>query len=171
MASASKSQRPKVSLLITIFVIILMIFAVGVFYFSYQQPSEILNNSDEEQVDIVDTQLIAGDIGEVVGEDGMPIVKPTMPASIFSTVGKISKINGDKLIVFGVGTNFVDGKSRDLTVTFLETTITLVQTPVAYYKGKDGMDKLYIGANILLMSRENIRGKTEFSLTAVKVLE
>jgi len=170
MARASKSQRPQVSLLITIFVIILMIFAVGVFYFSNQRPNEILNSDNDEQENIIDVQLIAGDIGEVIDNDGAPVVRPTMPASIFSTVGEISEINGNKLIVSGVGTNFADGASRDLTATFLETTIILAQTPVKYYKGKDGMDKLYVGANILLMSRENIRGKTEFSLTAVKVL-
>lgn len=182
MARASKKQRQPVGSLVVIFAVILIVIVGGVFYFSnsnddYDERAQSgqLNNG----LDVVPKSLAGptaeglerGDIGEI-DEEGLPLpVEYMIPSSIFSTTGKIIELNKDELVAQGSGTNFADGIARRLTCAFLETTLTLARNPVKYYKGKDGIDKLQKGAEVLLMSRENIRGKTEFNLKAVKILE
>ena len=179
-ARVSKKQRPPVGSLVAIFAVILIVIVGGVFYFSNSKNSQ----SGEYSGDIsfsyqvtnspTEKQLESGDVGEIMVDNGngsIPLIEPTIPYSIFSTTGKIVELNGEELVVDGSGTNFADGSARRLTGAFLETTLTLTKSPVKYYKGKNGIDMLNEGSTVLLMSGENIRGKIEFNLKVVKVLE
>jgi len=177
MARASKKQRQPVGPLVAIFAVILIVVVGGVFYFSNKensqpnQPDNGLNSVPSALSYPTDEQLERGDIGEVT-EGGVSLpTESIIPSSIFSTTGKIIEVNEEELVVDGSGTNFADGTARRLTCAFLETTLTLTRNPVKYYKGKDGIDKLQKGAEVLLMSGQNIRGKTEFNLKVVKILE
>lgn len=187
MASASKPKSPSFYVA-AVLVVILIVVIGGIFYFIEQQPNQPApagpvkeptpsfgGLADERhEANPPEEHLEKGDVGEVAvneGEGSEPLVSPTMPFSIFSTTGRIVKLNGEKIIIAGSGTNFADGAGREIAAVFLETTLTLTKSPVKYYKGKEGLAKLQKGFTVLVMSRENIRGKTEFSLKAVKVLE
>lgn len=189
-------SRAKSSLNFTIasvlVVALVIIILGGVFYFSRQlpqksvssvppegpanEPAPVSGSTEPEGAAGAGEALKPGDVGEVIEENQEsgtlePLVSPTIPSSIFSTTGKIIKINGEKLILAGSGTNFADGQARELTCSFSDNTLTVTKNPLKYYKGTDGLNRLQEGVYVLVMSGENIRGKTEFSLKAVKVLE
>jgi len=94
-----------------------------------------------------------------------------MPPDIFSTAGTIIEKKTDFLIIIGEGTNFADGVSRNLTCIFTDETLTFGDGQVKSYQGKEGLKYLREGMKILVDSDENIRGKIEFKVKTVNILE
>lgn len=175
-------------------VIALVVLALAVFLYitgknnknineeSFEQPEQIEseaiepqneadNNAEiqeiEEEQEKIEEELGIGEVGE--SEDSE--INAKTPESMFSTTGKILEISRDKLLVTGDGTNFADQKSRNITGILSENTLVVTRTPLKSYKGEEGMALLHNGLEVLLISEENIRGKTEFTLKAIKFLK
>ncbi len=85
-------------------------------------------------------------------------------------MGVILEIKDNSLIIQGVGTNFADGQPRKLIGSFLEKTIVFSKNKVKYI-GSEGLAILDIGMEILIGGAENIRGKTEFKISAINILK
>ena len=118
----------------------------------------------------------AGEIGEVKVKDEAtgeerPLVTSIMPPAIFSTAGTIIEKKTDSLIIAGEGTNFADNVSRNLTCIFTNETLTFGKNQLEYYQGKEGLKHLKEGTKILVDSDENIRGKIEFEVKTINILE
>ena len=109
------------------------------------------------------------------GLTGEPKEKPfstsSLPLVIFNTTGKIIEVRPDSLIVLGDGSNFADGKPRNLTCIFTDDTLTFNKDQSKSYKGKEGLKYLKKGMEILIDSEENIRGKTKFPVRTINILE
>ena len=117
----------------------------------------------------------AGWVGEVTIKNESsgaqkPLVTPIMPSVIFSTAGKIIKVKTGSLLIKGDGSSFVDGIPRYLKCIFTDDTLTFTKDWLKY-KGKDGLSALQQGMNVLIESADNIRGKTEFTIKTVNILE
>jgi hypothetical protein len=106
-----------------------------------------------------------GDKGEVPGLEETPL-----PIMIFNTSGIIQEVHNNRITVMGDGTNFADQQPRQLILLFtLETNVFL--TDRTQYFGLDGLKHLKPGMQILINSVENIRGRTEFRVLNINVLE
>jgi len=159
--------------------IILGIIIIGIclIYFLGQLGKEDLTKVPlSEEMITSPTKFEAGEIGEVKTKDGetgeeKPLVTPIMPPAIFSTAGTIIEKKDNSLIITGEGTNFADGVSRNLTCIFINETLTFEKGQLKYYQGEDGLNHLEKGMKILVDSDENIRGKIEFKVKTVNILE
>lgn len=85
-----------------------------------------------------------------------------IPLVVSDTTGTIKKIETDRLIIQGDGSNFADRKPRPLTVLFTELTITEKFDSETEYRGLNGLKHLKVGMEIAIKGAENLRGKTEF---------
>jgi len=160
--------------------IILGIAIIGIclIYFFWQVKKEESGKiplSEEEAITSL-AEPEAGEVGEVKMKDEAtgeekPLVTPVMPLAIFSTAGIIIEKRTDSLIVAGEGTNFADGISRNLTCIFTDETLTFGKNQLEYYQGKEGLEYLKEGMKILVDNDENIRGKIEFKVKTVNILE
>lgn len=156
----------------------LAIIGICLIYFFWQIGKEKPDKtplSDEEAI-TSPAESEAGEIGEVKVKDKVtgeekPLVTPVMPPSIFSTAGTIIEKKADSLIITGEGTNFADGVSRNLTCIFTDETLTFGENQLEYYQGREGLKYLEEGMKILVDSDENIRGKIEFEVKTVNILE
>jgi hypothetical protein len=116
--------------------------------------------------------LKPGEVGEPP-EDQTPQLPPgtsELPSVVFNTSGKIIEIKSDRLIVAGSGSNFADQKPRELTVIVDSLTTTMKLGQQIKYQGLEGLKYLSAGAEIIIESNENIRGKTEFRAEYVHIL-
>jgi type II secretory pathway component PulC len=105
----------------------------------------------------------------VVGEE-VPVPVNELGAILFDTIGVIQEIQQDRIIVMGDGTNFADQKPRQLSLLFtLETNVFLADRK--HYVGLAGLEQLQPGIQILIRGAENIRGKIEFRVLNINVLE
>jgi hypothetical protein len=107
---------------------------------------------------------------ETTGEE-KSLVTSIMPPAIFSTAGNIIEKKENSLIVTAEGTNFADGASRDLTCFFTDETLTFKKNQSEYLQGTEGLNYLKEGMKILVGSDENIRGKIEFKVKTINILE
>lgn len=156
-------------------ILIVIIMGIGVIYFLRrvkEEESSRVPLSEEATTSLFE----AGEIGEVkikdeaTGEE-KPLVTPVMPPVIFSTAGTIIEKKTGSLIITGEGTNFADGASRNLTCIFTDETLIFGKNQLEYYQGKEGLNYLKKGMEILVNSDENIRGKIEFKVKTVNILE
>ena len=161
-----------------LFVILgIVITGICLVYFLEQAGEEEYNkdlSSEEEIVPLIESE--AGGIGEVKTKDSTTgeeksLVTPIMPPAIFSTAGIIIEKRNNSLIITGEGTNFADGVSRNLTCIFTDETLTFEKGQLKYYNGIRGLDYLKEGMKILVDSDENIRGKIEFKVKTINILE
>jgi hypothetical protein len=136
---------------------------------------EIFQKKAEKPEETYSKNMEAGPIGEVMvkeeksGQEA-PLVSPTMPPAIFSVSGTITKIESDRIILRGSGTNFADGVPRSLTAVLTPDTLTFVTNQAFYWRGFSGLKQLQPGMKILIDSQENIRGKTEFEIKTINIL-
>lgn len=176
---------PKTAILVIVIAVVLIAVAAGFCVFLKLQSMEQrqtqnlpANNSQiatqpiEKAVPLAEQK---GEVGEVKVKDETtkeeaPLVSAVMPPVITSTVGEIKEIKDDFLIIRGEGTNFADGKPRELKTTFTAQTITFSQN-FTQYKGVEGLKILKVGRRILVEGEGNIRGKTEFNLKTVNILD
>jgi len=105
----------------------------------------------------------AGTVGEVSDTD--------LPAAIFNTTGIIKEIKEDRLVAQGDGSNFADQQPRELTLIFTADTITFEPGQKVFYQGLEGLKYLKPGMNILIDGAENIRGKTEFKINTINLIQ
>lgn len=103
----------------------------------------------------LEERLKPGTIGEE--ETLAPI-----PSIVSNTTGIISKIESNRLIIQGSGSNFADQKPRTLTLIFTDSTITKKLGTKVEYQGLQGLKQLKAGMTISIMGAENLRAKTEF---------
>lgn len=122
--------------------------------------------------------LAAGDIGEVEKTDSgenvsMPQANTDLPQVVANVSGVIKEVRDSELIIKGDGVNFEDNVIRDLNAVFSAQTVTFVSanSQVIKYAGLDGLRYLKIGDNILIEGAENLRGKTEFKVKTVNILQ
>lgn len=118
---------------------------------------------------------IIGSVGEVAVKDEKsgeekPLLTPVLPFFISSTVGKIVTIASDSLVVSGDGNNFADNQPRQLKCFFTDQTITFSKTQ-SRYVGREGVAILKVGQRILIEGDGNIRGKDEFEVKTINILE
>ena len=116
-----------------------------------------------------------GELGEVVVKDEKtgeekPIVSAVMPLYIPTTVGKIVDVQSDFFTLDGDGNNFADNKPRRLKCFFTDQTLTITENQTRYI-GKSGLAVLRAGQRIIVEGEGTIRGKDEFTLKSVAILE
>ena len=156
------------------FVIIAAISAVLIFCFGYflGQAKKVL-----KEIEVVSLeQSGAGIVGEITikdektGAEG-PLVSATMPPVISGASGIVSEIKDDRIILRGSGTNFADNVQRDITAIFNEQTVVFEKNQAARWNGLAGLKQIKEGNRVLVESSENIRGKTEFTVSYVNMVE
>ena len=108
-----------------------------------------------------------GEIGEFPEGEKPP---GKLSLVISNTAGTIQTIKEDRIIILGIGSNFLDRKKRELTLIFTDSTITLEPGQKIRYQNFEGLKRLKIGDFVTVSSSENIRGKTEFTVYYVKKL-
>ena len=139
------------------------------------EPATVKPSNIESVVEVSEEMTI-GEVGEITvkdeetGED-KSLVTPTMPQTIFSTAGEIKEIGKDFIIIAGDGYSFADEAYRDVKCLITEQTKIFSPEQADVYYGKDGLKHLSIGTKILVGSPINIRGKIEFEVNTVNVLE
>ena len=126
--------------------------------------------------EIIKQELNIGVVGEITVQDEKtgeekPIVTPTMPTTIFSTVGEIKQTGEDFIIITSNGYSFADETAREIKALITEQTKIFSPNQADVYYGKDGLEYLYPGIKVLVGSPINIRGKIEFEVNTVNVLE
>lgn len=103
---------------------------------------------------------------EAIENPVRPINEP-IPADIFNTSGIILAIQGNSIIVRGIGTNFDDQIKRDLVVLINEETyVNGVYGDAEYFK-----KSLKIGDNVSIEAPYNIHGKTEFLAKYINIIK
>ncbi len=122
--------------------------------------------------------LKPGGVGEVKGINSGENTDSTsqnfqIPPVIFNTMGTISEIKSDRLIVKGDGSNFADGGARDLSAFFTVQTTVFIKSDqeIIKYVGFEGLKYLKAGNNILMEGEENLRGKTQFVTKTINILQ
>ena len=126
--------------------------------------------------EVIKEELDMGEVGEVTVQDKetgeeKPLTTPTMPSTIFSTAGEIQEIGEDFIIIAGNGYSFADEIPRDIKCFITEQTKIFSLERADIYYGKDGLEYLSSGMRILAGSPINIRGKIEFEVNTVNVLD
>lgn len=157
------SQQKVLVALVVLLVILVIIFGIT----SYLLWSKVKKLEAEKITpkaeEIKPEDFGAGTTGEVSGTD--------LPATIFNTTGIIKEIKNDSLIAQGDGSNFADQQPRELTLIFTADTITFEPGQKVFYTGLEGLKYLKVGMNILIDGAENIRGKTEFKINTINLIQ
>lgn len=164
---------PKVKKKIIIGVLIIIIL-LGVLIYVVLQKNK--TSRVEPQVEIPLTEEVAepfkaGEVGEVSEEEMKEKGISSLSPVVFNTSGVISEVKSDRLIVQGSGSNFSDQQPRELTLIFTDSTIINDPAKKSFYKGLKGLEKLKPGAKISIEGIENIRGKTEFKVSGINILQ
>jgi len=167
-------------------IIIAILALAGLIYFVQRQTAEKPGPEETRKIEIpgkpsvAPEQIGAGKTGEteetLKGEE--TVVLPAepggpsriLPPAIFNESGKIKEIKKDSLIVEGTGYNFADQKPRDLTLKFTAATKTNSADRTKFWLGLEGLGQLEAGDKITFESPENIRGKTEFTVSYINKL-
>ncbi len=158
---------------------IVAVVIIGLIYLLFEED-EVPEDLSEEgiaegEVPPLSLEEKPGDTGEVwlkdeeSGEEER-LVTPIIPSVIFSTSGIILELKSDSLIIAGDGYNFADQTSRNLTCIFADETLTFTKNQVQRYSGQEGLKYLEQGMKVLISSNENIRGKTEFKIKTINIL-
>jgi hypothetical protein len=163
--SLSQTQQNIITVILILFNLAIIVFWINFWVGLKKVPPKIVEKP--KQIEEISEKLKPGEIGEPK-EGERPQIK--LPPVISSTGGEIKEIQKDKLIILGDGSNFSDQKSRELTLIFVDTTITSELDRKIQYQGLEGLKHLKIGDKIIVSSTENIRGKTEFSVDYVNKL-
>lgn len=154
--------------------VILAVFLLGAGYFLGGRR-DLFQRINEEPEAIFSSDLEAGSVGEVLAKEietgkESPLVTPTMPPAIFGTAGIIKEVKSDRVVIRSNGTHFADGIARDVTVIFTAETSTFVSSQSFKWKGFSGLDHLKADMKIIVESRLNIRGKTEFKVKNINII-
>lgn len=168
----------KNNLYITVGLAVLVIILLLIIYFLSSKYKEITAAMHEMARPFMPTpqDMNAGAVGEVYVKDEKtgeekPLVGIFIPSTIFNTIGTIKEGRSDSLIVEGTGSNFADKTPRTLTLIFTNSTKTFEKNQLDSYLGKTGLAYLKPGTRILIDGYENIRGKTEFNVKTINILE
>ena len=164
--SLSQTQQNLITVILILFNLAIIIFWIN-FWIGLKKvpPPKITENP--KQVEEIATPFKKGEIGEPK-EGEKP--QTELPLVISNTSGTVKEIKKDRLIVLGDGSNFSDGKQRDLTLIFTDSTVTFEPGQKIKYQGFEGLKHLKVGDQISISSSENIRGKTEFIVNYINKL-
>lgn len=148
----------------------IIISAVTINYIK-QEKIKAEDQSPTSSVQSAEEILKPGAIGENIKSDND--INAELPQVIANVSGTIKEIKNDRIVLKGDGVNFKDGILRDLTAVFTAQTITItaVNPQVITYEGPAGLKYLKIGDNILVEGAENLRGKTEFRVKTINILQ
>jgi hypothetical protein len=165
--SLNKNQKN----ILVVILIIVHIVAIAFFFSCFKK--KITSQPCKEKV-ITEEEVLklqgAGTVGEVSGEETEGEGLILLPPTLFNTSGTISQIKTDRLIIQGDGTNFADGKPRELTLIFTASSVIFDSETKNLYQGLGGLSHLKIGMKIAIEGIENIRGKTEFIVSSITTL-
>ncbi|MCX6791378.1 MAG: hypothetical protein NTV62_04315 [Candidatus Gribaldobacteria bacterium] len=119
-------------------------------------------------------QQKVGDIGEVKIKDATTgqeeiLQNANFPLLITSTVGKVIKIENGYLTLQGNGNSFADAQPREIKAKATEQT-KVFDAQQKMTEGVTAINSLTLGQNVLVEGEGNIRGKTEFNLLTVNIL-
>jgi len=178
MPSIEKSQNQKIDnkKIILISIIILALIG-GIIVFINIAKEKNLNL--EVYAPIPEASMESGEIGsleagetienvnpEAIENPVRPINEP-IPTDIFNTSGTILAIQGNSVVVRGLGTNFDDQIKRDLVVLINEETyVNGAYGDIDYFK-----KSLKVGDNISIEAPYNIHGKTEFLAKYINIIK
>jgi len=161
--SLSETQQNIITIILVLINIAIVIFWIN-FWLGLKKvpPQKIVEKP--KQVEEIAEPFKKGEIGEPKeGEKPQIELPPVIP----NTSGVVKEIKKDRLIVLGDGSNFSDKKQRELTLIFIDSTITFETDQKIKYEGFEGLKYLKVGDQISISSPENIRGKTEFIINYV----
>ncbi len=173
--------------LLVVFVVILVFASLFLGYIIGRKapaPASNLNNSKPRPA-AVDTgspasagsiDLTPGAVGEINVKDEItgadkPLVTPVLPLDIFSTTGVVLEIKSDYFTITSDGFSFADSQPRTIKCLVSPQTKIIISNPPASFYGQEGLESLQAGAKVLIDSRDNIRGKTEFTVNTVNIIE
>lgn len=169
----------KIAILSISFLTIAILALVYFFPWSVLMPSAnpgvFLPNKTEDSASSTQALFEKGEVGELLikneatGEQEL-MVNSSLPLAIFSTTGEVVEMKSDKLIIRGSGSNFADGVSREIIGLFSEETSVFDKSNVKHPIG-DGESYLMPGSAVMVESSENIRGKAEFFLKTISILD
>jgi len=157
-------QKVLIAVVILLAVLVIVLGTISYLLWSKVKKMEAEKITPKAE-EIKPEDLGAGTIGEVSDQE------TDLPAAIFNTTGVIKEIKKDSLIAQGDGSNFEDGQQRELTLIFTAETITFEPGQKVFYKGLEGLKYLKSGMNILIDGAENIRGKTEFKINTINLIQ
>lgn len=163
-----------------IFIIIaLAVLALAIFFYIIGSNSDIIDNNKniEEAVgnqDIATSTINLSAQPGIIGEGAVVdiediTVSSVLPKDIFSTTGIVLEIKEDAIIIQSDGHSFADGIGRELTCLTQDSMFVIDKNKVKH-QGIDSLNALEIGDEILIKSTENIRGKIEFTIKSIKIL-
>ncbi len=164
-----------------IFIIIAFaVLALAVFFYiigsSADQPMLDNNQPTKPLGDIMNQELAPGVIGETIAENGSAqggageiVTSPVLPKDIFSTTGVVLEIKQDSIVIQSDGHSFADGVGRELTCQ-AQSGMFVIDEDKIKHQGIESLSVLKIGDEILIKSEENIRGKIEFTIKNIKII-
>lgn len=176
--------------IIILAIIVGFLLVLAVLYFLLANPinKKIENNQNQNQsattTQVYEESIKRGKVGEVkennqnfeasnqnVGSQQQASQKVyDLPDVVTATAGVISEIGDNYIIVKGDGTNFIDGQPRDLKCVFTDSAYAQISSGESY-DGKVGLAHLKIGMKVAVGGDENIRGKAEFLVKSVNVIQ
>jgi hypothetical protein len=164
--SLNQTQQHIITVILILFNLAIIIFWIN-FWIGLEKasPPTIVEKPEE----IAET-FKKGEVGEITEEEIKEKGISPLPAQVFNTTGIVTKVEKDRLIVKGDGSNFSDKRPRELTLFFTDSTITFEPGQKIKYEGLEGLKHLKIGESISISSPENIRGKTQFTVEYINKL-
>jgi len=161
----------KITILITVLAVVI-VFLIGLSSYLFLELKAMKANQSLISRQPTLAEVKAGEIGEIWSQneesgEKIPFISSNMPLSIFSVSGIIKEIKTDELIVRDDGNNFADQSPRDLIIKINPNSLIFIGEN--QFLGKEGLNYLEIGINVLISSKENIRGKTNFDLKNLKI--
>jgi len=161
--SLNKTQQNILTIILILINLGVVIFWIN-FWFGLKKVSQPKITESPKQIEEIAGPFERGEVGEPKGEEKAQI---ELPPVISNTSGTVKEIEKDRLMILGDGSNFSDQKPRELTLILTDSTITFEPGQKVKYEGFDGLKHLKISDQISISSSENIRGKTEFTISYI----
>lgn len=164
MTPEFKKNNFFVIILVSLFVLIAIIFVL----IAYNKKNSVQSQKVEavSEVGLIKNSLDEGDVGKVVSTES-----EMFENVITETYGVIQRIERDRVIVLGSGSNFEDGVEREITLLFVkETKVDDIETGFRH-KGIEGLEYLEEGMVIDIVGVGNIKGKVEFEVDYIEKRE
>lgn len=154
---------------------VVIVLAGFIIYLLCKEEPSLLPVQEKEEIDTTLKDAGAGDFGEVTVQDEdtgkeVPLIDSNVPKIIFNTAGAVKEVRPDRLIVGGNGSNFADGRPRNLTLVFTSETLTIGKGESFRCFGEECLKHFKSGMKVSISSDENIRGKVKFKVKKIKIL-
>jgi len=167
--SLSQTQQNIITVILILFNLAIIIFWINFWIGLKKVPPKIVEKP-VPKVEEIPEELKSGEVGELTEKETEERKLLPLDKTIFNTSGTILEVKNDRLRVRGSGTNFADRNSRELTLIFTDSTLTMKLGQEIKYQGLEGLKYLKPEMQILIEGNENIRGKTEFEARYIQIL-